>query len=67
MSSIPVINVNTKLKKKAVHKITKFPCNQCEYKATEKGNLKKHIMSKHENVKATTKGSNTPSSIQEIK
>ena len=29
----------------------KFPCSQCEYKATEKGKLLRHIKSIHEGVK----------------
>ena len=48
-----------------MHEKVKHPCNQCDYKATEKGSLKKHIESVHEKVKypchqceykATTKG-----------
>ena len=27
----------------------KYPCSFCEYAAKKKGNLKKHIQSKHEN------------------
>ena len=29
----------------------KFPCDQCDYKATQKGDLLKHIKSLHEGVK----------------
>ena len=27
-----------------------YRCDQCEYKATQKGNLKQHIESIHENI-----------------
>ena len=33
------------------HEGVKFLCDQCNYKATQKGHLKAHIQSKHENVK----------------
>ena len=33
---------------KSVHEGKRFPCSQCEYKATQKGNLQKHIKSVHE-------------------
>ena len=45
---------------------TKYPCIQCEYKATTQGSLKKHILSVHQKIKypcnqcdykATTQGS----------
>ena len=29
----------------------KFPCDQCDYKATEKGHLRSHMKSIHEGVK----------------
>ena len=29
----------------------KYDCNQCDYKATTQGNLRKHKQSKHEGVK----------------
>ena len=35
----------------SVHENVKYPCNQCEYKATHRGNLKIHKMSVHENIK----------------
>ena len=39
-----VIYVKIRLKhNKSVHEKIKYPCNQCEYKATEKGHLKTHI------------------------
>ena len=28
----------------------KYPCNQFDYQATQQGNLKTHIQSKHENI-----------------
>ena len=28
----------------------KYPCNKCEYEATQKSSLKNHIQSKHEGV-----------------
>ena len=34
-----------------IHKEIKYPCTQCEYKATQKGHLKKHIHSFHEKSK----------------
>ena len=55
VSSINVINVNTKLHetvvskhKMSVHQKVKYDCNQCEYKATQKNNLKTHKISVHE-------------------
>ena len=61
MSGIFVINVNTKLQqttkgnlkthKMSVHRNVKYPCDQCEHKATEKGHLKTHKKSVHENIK----------------
>ena len=35
----------------SLHESVKYPCNQCEYKATQRSNLKTHKMSVHENVK----------------
>ena len=35
----------------SVHKDQKIPCQQCEYKATQKGNLQTHIKSVHEGQK----------------
>ena len=29
----------------------RYPCNQCEYKATQQGHLNTHIQSKHDGVK----------------
>ena len=29
----------------------KYPCDHCEYKATEKGDLKKHTMPVHKGIK----------------
>ena len=34
-----------------MHEKNWYPCDPCQYKATEKGNLKKHIQSVHEKVK----------------
>ena len=31
--------------------LDKFPCDQCDYKATQKSSLLTHIKSKHEGVK----------------
>ena len=36
---------------KSKQKGDKFPCAQCNYKATQKGNLLTHIKSIHEGVK----------------
>ena len=33
------------------HENVKFPCDQCDYKAKDKGYLLKHIKSRHEGVK----------------
>ena len=35
---------------KSIHEGVKFPCNQCDYKATQKGNLMTHIKSRHQGV-----------------
>merc|ERR1712126_497822 len=32
------------------HLSVKYPCNKCEYEATQKSSLKHHIQSKHEGV-----------------
>ena len=29
----------------------KYPCNQCDYQATQQSNLETHILSKHEGIK----------------
>ena len=29
----------------------KYPCNQCDYKATQQSHLQQHIKSKHEGIK----------------
>ena len=51
---------------KSKHGGIKYPCDQCDFKATQKSNLLTHLKSKHEGVKypcdqcdykATTKGS----------
>ena len=34
----------------SVHDTIKYDCNICEYKATERGHLKKHIESVHAKV-----------------
>ena len=34
-----------------MHKGVKFPCNQCDYQATNQSNLKVHVKSIHEGVK----------------
>ena len=36
---------------KSIHKGVKFPCDQCDYKATRTGPLLEHIKSIHEGVK----------------
>ena len=36
---------------KSKHEGVKYPCYQCDYKATQKGNLLTHLKSKHEGVK----------------
>ena len=35
----------------SVHEEVKYPCNQFEYKAAQKGHLKRHKMSIHEGIK----------------
>ena len=37
--------------KKSVHLNKRFPCEQCDYKATRKYNLPVHIQAKHESKK----------------
>ena len=37
--------------KKSVHLNKRFPCEQCDYKATRKYNLPAHIQAKHESKK----------------
>ena len=34
-----------------IHKGMSYVCNQCQYKATQKGDLKKHILAVHEVVR----------------
>ena len=36
---------------KSQHEGVKYACNQCDYQAAERGNLKKHIKSQHNSVK----------------
>ena len=36
--------------KQHIHKRITFKCDQCEYKATQQGYLKRHIQSVHEGV-----------------
>jgi len=53
-----VISVITSQKKKgnlkkhvdSVHGNVRYPCDQCDYKATQKGSLKMHIGSVHGDV-----------------
>ena len=33
--------------KRAVHEGVKYPCEQCNYQATSKGNLAKHQRNRH--------------------
>ena len=33
------------------HEGIKYPCTQCDYRATQQGDLQKHIQSKHEGIK----------------
>ena len=42
---------NLKIHIDSVYEQIKYPCNQCEYKATEKGHLQTHIESVNERVK----------------
>jgi len=59
VSSIIVINANTKLQERPSQNTSnvkcpiqvKYHCNQCEFKATTKNSFKTHNMSVHENVK----------------
>ena len=37
--------------RRSVHAGIKYPCGQCEYQATEKGNLDKQRRSVHEGIK----------------
>ena len=37
---------------KSIPEDFKYPCDQCDYKATKKGTLLKHIRSMHEGVKS---------------
>ena len=36
---------------RSVHEGIKYPCDQCDYQATDSGNLQRHIQSKHECIK----------------
>ena len=36
---------------KSKHEGVKYPCNQCDYKATGKRHLPQHVKSQHEGVK----------------
>ena len=36
---------------KSIHEGVKFPCNECDYKATKKVNLISHIKSVHQGIK----------------
>ena len=51
LAKIPSKNTYVKLN----HEGQQFPCPQCEYKATEKGSLQKHIKSIHEGQKLPNK------------
>ena len=37
----------------AIHLGVKYPCDKCEHKATNSGNLRKHIRSKHDGTKVS--------------
>ena len=43
------LNFASHLKKhiESIHEGVRFPCDQCDYKATQKTNLKKHRKGKH--------------------
>ena len=45
----PNLNFAGHLKKhiESIHEGVRYPCDQCDYRATEKGNLKRHEMFKH--------------------
>ena len=60
VSSIRVINVIIKLQHRvsnlqthiqSKHEGIKYPCNQCDYQATQQSNLQTHIQCIHEGVK----------------
>ena len=36
---------------KSIHEGVKYPCDQCVYKATSKGDLRTHVKSIHEGVR----------------
>ena len=42
----------TRLKKhvESIHNGVRYTCNQCDYKATQKGHIKKHVESIHDGV-----------------
>ena len=46
MSSIGTLNTHIR----ATHERIKYPCEQCEYQATSKGNLEQDRMSVHEGM-----------------
>ena len=51
-----MLNVTTSLHTrwdyiKSIHKGVKFPCYQCDHKATQKADLLRHIKSIHEGIK----------------
>ena len=59
---------------RSIHENIKFPCQHCDYKATQAGSLKSHIQSIHENIKfpcqqcdyKATKASNLKTHVQSI-
>ena len=46
-------NISKQCDSKTKEDQKKFPCKQCDYKATQNGNLLKHIQSVHIGVKFT--------------
>ena len=40
-----------KMKDKSINEGVKFPCDQCDYKATNKGHLKSHVLSIHQGIR----------------
>ena len=52
VSNIPVISVSNLLTHlKSIHKGVKYPCDQCDFKGTDKSSLLRHLNSKHKGVK----------------